>query len=418
MKCSYCNSELPENSRFCDNCGQEVSTQINRSGDSNTYWDDYQAKATKADKEYQVLVQQENDKLKGKRKKIIAAVISVVLIIASIVCIKVFREKKMESIIYEAEALAASDNYESAYKLVHSSLDTYPNSKVMQQKVEEYAEGWISSTLLDAGLLAKGGDYEGALDMINTRLSTFPDSEELQEKANVYKGELNKQFCKTYSGTYDAGVERGFDLEIISCDYNGHIDAIFSFYSIDESEKLFGSYRMEGDIVSTLNDGSIVASLAGTGWINQPGSYYMIDFEIAIDADKKQLTSEDYEIRGVAVDPIDYSDIVKTFSGTYKPSWGVTGLDIIIRSCDDTGHITAEFSFYPTNQNSSAKKGRYSMIGRVAQTYSDGSLRVDLVSNEWIESPGGMVMMLDVSIIINAERNEAYSDDYQIKLAG
>lgn len=58
------------------------------------------------------------------------------------------------------------------------------------------------------------------------------------------------------------------------------------------------------------------------------------------------------------------------------------------------------------------------MIGRVAQTYTDGSLRADFISNEWIESPGGMVMMLDVSVIINAELNEAYSDVYQIKLAG
>ena len=99
MRCPYCKTELPENSKFCDNCGQEITALDTGSQHSNNYWEDYQSKAAKADSDYQALVRQENDKLREKRKRILAAIICVVIVAASIISIKVFREKKMESLL-------------------------------------------------------------------------------------------------------------------------------------------------------------------------------------------------------------------------------------------------------------------------------------------------------------------------------
>lgn len=418
MKCPYCNSELPDNSRFCDKCGQEISTENSGSLNSNNYWEDYQSKTSKADSEYQALVQKENDKLRSKRKMVIAAIVAIVLVVAMIVVVNIIRKNDMKSIISDAEALAANQNYQGAYELVSDGLKNYPKSEDMQEKADEYGEAWISATISEADLIAQSGDYESALDLVQTRLVTFPESDKLEQKVQDYTAELNKRICKTYSGTYSAGNTRGFDLEIISCDYKGHINAIFSFYGIDGSDMLFGSYKMEGDILNSFDDGSVEASLVGTEWIEQPGSFYMIDFNISINADQTLLTADDYEISGKVVDPVDYSPLVKTYSGTYKPGWGVTGLDLTILSCNSNGHIKAEFSFYKTSQNSSAKTGKFSMIGRIAETYSDGSVKIDLVGDEWIDSPGGMVMMIDFSIIINAQRDASYSDDYEINLAG
>ena len=324
----------------------------------------------------------------------------------------------MNSILSDAAELAAEQDYQSAYELVSDGLKNYPKSESMQEKVEEYGKAWISATIAESKVLANSGDYEGALDLVENRLATFPESTDLKQRVMVYTAELNKRFCNTYSGTYSAGNTRGFDLEITSCDYEGNINAVFSFYSIDDSNMLFGSYKMEGNILKSFEDGSMEAALTGTEWINKPGSFSMINFNIKISADKTRLDSDDYEINGTIVEPVDYSPLVKTYSGTYKPGWGVTGLDLTILSCDDNGHVKAEFSFYKTSQNSSARTGKFSLIGRIAETYPDGSVRVDLVGDEWINSPGGMVMMIDFSIIINDERNAAYSDDYEIKLAG
>lgn len=417
MKCPYCRSELPDNSRFCDKCGQEISSQNSGSQNSQNYWEDYQSKTSKADNEYQAIVQKENDKLRSKRKMVIAAIVAIVLVVALIVVVNIIRENDMKSIISEAEALAANQDYEAAFELVNDGLVTYPKSEAMQEKVDEYGEAWISVIISEADSLAADGDYESALDMVNTHLITFPESEKLQKKVQDYTGELNKRICKTYSGTYSAGNTRGFDLEIISCDYKGHINAVFSFYSIDDSDMLFGSYKMEGDILNSFDDGSVEASLVGTEWIEQPGSFYMIDFNISINADQTLLTADDYEVSGKVVDPVDYSPLVKTYSGTYRPNWGVMGLDLTILSCNDNGHIRATFSFYKTSQSSNGKTGKFAMIGRIAETYPDGSVKIDLIGDEWIDNPGGAVM-IDFSIIINAQRDAAYSDDYEIKLAG
>lgn len=418
MKCPYCSSELPDNSKFCDKCGQEIFTQNSSSQSSQNYWEDYQSKARKADNEYLAIIQKANNELKSKRKKVIVAIVAIIFIVAMIVSVNIIRENGRQSIISKAETLAANQNYQEAYDLVNDGLNNYPNSKAIQEKVVEYGEAWISDTISKANIIAQNGNYEKALELVQARLTTFPESDKLEKKVQEYTVELNKRICKTYSGTYYAGNTRGFDLEIISCDYNGHISAVFSFYDIDDSDMLFGSYKMEGDILNSFDDGSVEASLIGTEWVEQPRNFYMIDFNISINGNQTLLTADNYEISGKAVDPIDYSSLVKTYSGTYKPDWGVTGLDLTILSCNNNGHIKAEFSFYNTPQNSNAKTGKFSMIGRISETHSDGSVKIDLIGDEWINRPSGNVIMLDFSIIINTQRDTVYSDDYEIKLVG
>ena len=248
------------------------------------------------------------------------------------------------------------------------------------------------------------------------------DAESSQTQSSEEQKDPNESIVKTYTGTYSEGSLQslhGFDLEILSYDENGHVEAVFSFYNADGTKDLFGSYKMEGEMVLKVN-GSVSIQLTGTEWIEQPLGYHMLsDMEVAINADRTILSSEKYELYGVEKDAnglYDVSDIAKTYSGTYTTNWGVTGMDLTITSCDvNNGYVQAESYFYPGEESSKAKTGRFTMIGRVVYVYPDGSVKLALMGDEWIEEPDGAVM-LNFNLTINKDRTEATSDRYQMNL--
>lgn len=132
-----------------------------------------------------------------------------------------FDEEQIASIINEADALAAQEDYESALVKVQTGLVTYPKSAKLQQKADEYTnkfqEEAIASILSEAAALAYEEDYEDALVKVQTGLGAYPDSVELQNKADEYTESLNAQIkAKTLdeartladSGDYVSAIAR------------------------------------------------------------------------------------------------------------------------------------------------------------------------------------------------------------------
>ena len=423
MRCPYCKSELQDGSKFCEKCGQEILTKNDSSQTSKNYWDEYQAQTQKEVEDYKIMVQKSKDEQVIEKKKRVLRVIAASIIILIAASVIMIRNAKVRSIIADADSMIQDGNYEFALNRIEQGLETHPGSKALQAKIEEYSGLWITSILSSTDELATNGDYESALNAAKSGLVYFPESDELQQKVEEYTAQLNTKIARTYTGTYsigNVGSIRGFDLEIINCDLDGNIEAIFSFYSVMDSDDLFGDFRMEGNVIDNLNDGSIVASLKGTEWINQPGSFYMMNFDVTFNEDKTIITSEDFNIFGIdkAMDePFDYPEIVKTFSGTYKPTWGISGLDLCILNCNEkTGDVTAEFNFYQIDDNDRAKNGRFLMIGKIVNIYPDGAIKIALKGDEWIDKPSS-TSMIDFYLTINAARDAATADSYQIELS-
>lgn len=102
-----------------------------------------------------------------------------------------FDEKQIASIINEAHELAAKEDYEGALAMVKDGLVTYPKSKDLQEKSEEYTAALNAQikidTLTAAEALAQDGDYLGAIDKIKQAMSTIGSDTELTDKAKTYE---------------------------------------------------------------------------------------------------------------------------------------------------------------------------------------------------------------------------------------
>ncbi len=322
--------------------------------------------------------------------------------------------------ISTADELANNGDYIGAIQKIGETSAIIGDDSELTAKAQSFEATYVENVLEQVNIYLSEQNFTAAGTLLETAANEFPDNKVISnKKAEVATLSINVGILKTYSGTYSSGSLREFDLEIVSCDNNGNIEATFSFYSVDSSSNLFGSYKMKGNILTKLNDGSVIASLSGTEWIVRPGNYSMIDFDITINADKTILTSEEYEIYGVDVNATgmyDYADILKTYSGTYMSSWGVTCLDLSILSCnEDTGDVQAEFYFYPHEHNPDIKTGRFIMMGKVVYEYPDGSVKIALKGYKWIEQPSSSTM-IDFYITINSGRIAANSDSYQINL--
>lgn len=102
-----------------------------------------------------------------------------------------FDEEQVASIISEAEALAAEEDYESALAKIQTGLATYPKSEELQKKSEEYTSALNAQVKTDAltaaESLAQAGDYLGAFNTVDQAISTIGEDEELVSKATEYE---------------------------------------------------------------------------------------------------------------------------------------------------------------------------------------------------------------------------------------
>lgn len=102
-----------------------------------------------------------------------------------------FDEEQIASIISEADALAAEEDYEGALAKIQTGLTIYPKSEELQKKSEEYTSVLNAqvktNALTTAETLAQTGDYLGAFNAIDQAISTVGEDEELVSKAKEYE---------------------------------------------------------------------------------------------------------------------------------------------------------------------------------------------------------------------------------------
>ena len=170
-------------------------------------------------------------KKKSKMPAVIAAVLAVVLLVgAGIFAVpklldggdstdySKFDEEQIASIISEADALAAEEDYEGALVKLQTGLVTYPKSAKLQEKVDEYTEALNAQikakTLDEAETLADSGDYVSAIALIKNAQETQGDDAEFQ---NAFK---------TYSSAYKTEVIASADALAANGDYVGALEAV------------------------------------------------------------------------------------------------------------------------------------------------------------------------------------------------
>lgn len=129
-----------------------------------------------------------------------------------------FDEEQIASIISEAEALAAGEDYEGALVKIRTGLVTYPKSAELQDKADEYTEDFNvqikAKTLDEAKILADSGDYVSAIALIKNAQETQGDDADYQAA------------LKTYRATYKTEVIAAADSLAANGDYVGAITKI------------------------------------------------------------------------------------------------------------------------------------------------------------------------------------------------
>ena len=102
-----------------------------------------------------------------------------------------FDEEQIASIISEADALAAEEDYEGALTKVQTGLVTYPKSEGLQKKSEEYTSALNAqvktNAITTAETLAQTGDYLGAFNTVDQAISSVGEDEELSSRAKEYE---------------------------------------------------------------------------------------------------------------------------------------------------------------------------------------------------------------------------------------
>lgn len=100
-------------------------------------------------------------------------------------------EKQIASIISEAEALAAAEDYEGALTKIKTGLVTYPKSEALQKKELEYTDALAAQvkqkTLEEASKLAGSGDYIAAMALIQNALDTNGEDPDYTSAYNDYR---------------------------------------------------------------------------------------------------------------------------------------------------------------------------------------------------------------------------------------
>ena len=170
-------------------------------------------------------------KKKSKMPVVIAAVLAVVLLVgAGIFAVpklldggdstdySKFDEEQIASIINEADALAAEEDYEGALVKIQTGLVTYPKSADLQNKADEYTDALNAQikekTLAEAKTLADSGDYVSAIALIKNAQETQGDDAEYQSA------------FKTYSSAYKTEVIASADALAANGDYVGALEAV------------------------------------------------------------------------------------------------------------------------------------------------------------------------------------------------
>ena len=103
-------------------------------------------------------------------------------------------QEQINSILANAEDLAAKNDYKGALNIIRDGLTTHPESEELQTKADEYTaviDEQIDAIITEAEKFATIGQYENAIEMIQSCLTTYPESEKLENKIQEYEAALN-----------------------------------------------------------------------------------------------------------------------------------------------------------------------------------------------------------------------------------
>lgn len=117
MKCPYCNSELPDNSNFCDKCGQPIPKASNYAENTDKiqkYWNDVDT-LTDANENQRLKAiykkkSEEKEKTTAATRNIIVAVAVIALIVISAVSLNANSQKRLALV----KATAIGNTYSDA----------------------------------------------------------------------------------------------------------------------------------------------------------------------------------------------------------------------------------------------------------------------------------------------------------------
>ena len=222
---------------------------------------------------------------------------------------------------------------------------------------------------------------------------------------------------RTYSGTYVAtqGLTE-LDLTIFSLRNNGQAEALFSFHAAPENPGVpSGSFRMVGTVLNVSDSGCVTIRFKGTEWIVHPFGYYMMDFTATLDHAAGTLTSDDFEINLTTSRMAPYTDLTRTYEGTYVAGQGLTAMRLKILTCSENGVLSATTEFYEHPDNPGVPSGSTYHSGKIAGVSQDGTVMVLFEGSEWIEHPANY-NMLKFLAVISPDRKTIVSDNYAIDL--
>ena len=111
-----------------------------------------------------------------------------------------------------------------------------------------------------------------------------------------------------------------------------------------------------------------------------------------------------------------YSDIVKTYTGTYQRSeTKVLGMDVEITSCNESGNINAVVTAYSLEGTDGDTYVSCAMTGQTAGVSEDGSLKILLSFEQWIVEEYGFDDDFEsLTLEINQDRTKLFSQNRQI----
>ena len=105
-----------------------------------------------------------------------------------------FDEEQIAAIISEAEALVDTEDYEGALVKIKTALVTYPKSKALQDKEQEYTDALEAKikevkekTLEEASNLAESGEYASAMALLKSAQETAGEDPDYENAYNNYR---------------------------------------------------------------------------------------------------------------------------------------------------------------------------------------------------------------------------------------
>lgn len=198
MICPFCKHEIPDNTKFCPNCGQTVVQQSEQNGTSASYWRTVESEAVRDNEIRRDAENKAIDERRKKRHMMIGCLVGVG-IVALLICY--FTIIRPEQRYQSATELFESGQYNEAME-IFGDLGSYKDSS---EQVEVCADAIRQEQYQEAVMLYDGGQFDEALTLFE-ELSDFSDSKEyivncqtriMQEIAPAYEWSFDENLSES-----------------------------------------------------------------------------------------------------------------------------------------------------------------------------------------------------------------------------